>query len=397
MRRLPDALRTGAALLFERDPDPRLIACLETLGFRCTVARREPDAARALQEASYDLVLVDAACAGDFLLGVGGHPLAIPTVVIAAAGSEQANDALDRCAWDWLERPIEPRRVRQVVDRALIRRSLEWQVRDLADRLAASAPPPLMATRCAAVRSLLAALEDSSARSRHVLLRGERGSGRAVFARHCSERRAGPVIEVRCETSVPDEEALSTRIAAAHRGTLLLREVETLSPAIKELLCRRLPLEVRIVATTTRDPGGELAARLGAVEVAVPPLRSRAEDVLPLARHFLAFHAPRAHLTKSAAGALRSYVWPGNLAELRRTVEQAASCCGSELDVSSLPECVFGPGGRGPYVGGDFSIAEIERAHVSKVLARGGAIGEAARTLGVDASTLWRMRKRHQP
>jgi NtrC-family two-component system response regulator AlgB len=144
----------------------------------------------------------------------------------------------------------------------------------------------------------------------------------------------------------------------------------------------------------------DLLYRLNVVEVTVPPLRERAEDVLPLARGFIDFFARQARrappeLSAAAERMLVEWPWPGNVRELRNAIERAVILTpGQLLGPESFPERMAGHAARVPTLGGDFTVEEVEREHILRVLARTATQDEAARILGLDASTLWRKRKR---
>ena len=278
-----------------------------------------------------------------------------------------------------------------------------------------------------------------------VLLRGESGTGKGLLARwlHAkSARAAGPFVEVSCPTL--SAELLSAelfghargaftgavrdrpgRVEVAHGGTLFLDEVADLSPAVQAQLLRFLQdktferlgetrsrhADVRIVAATHRDLEADVASgrfrldlfyRLSVVDVCVPALRDRRGDLLPLAELLLTRLAceversvPR--LSRRACAALALHTWPGNVRELENELQRALALCDGELiDVGDLSERVVpGPASvAAPYVGGDFTLEELERAHIEKILARGLTYDDAARLLGIDDSTLWRKRRR---
>jgi NtrC-family two-component system response regulator AlgB len=165
---------------------------------------------------------------------------------------------------------------------------------------------------------------------------------------------------------------------------------------------------VRVVAATGRDLPREVkAGRLRAdladallpLEIEVPPLRERRDDILPHARRLLAFHArndppPLPELDDQAERALVDYPWPGNLDELRVAMERAALLrVGARVRPEALPERIADPTLRVPYVGGGFTLDDIEREHILRVLATAPTLDDAARILGIDTSTLWRKRK----
>ena len=131
----------------------------------------------------------------------------------------------------------------------------------------------------------------------------------------------------------------------------------------------------------------------------VPSLRERPEDVLPLARRFLAFVARSVGRTlpafsPAAERVLADYQWPGNVRELRNAIERAVILWPSAvIEPQAFPERIAGARGRGPQVGGTCTLEELERAHISAVVARTKTMEDAAVILGIDDSTLWRKRQ----
>ena len=285
-------------------------------------------------------------------------------------------------------------------------------------------------------------IERAAAHEVSVLLRGENGTGKGVLARllHTrSPRRERPFVVVNCPTlseellaselfghargaftgAVKDQEG---RVEAAEGGTVFLDEIGEISPGLQAKLLRFLQekrferigenrtriADVRIVAASNRDLDAEVKAgrfrqdllyRLNVVEVTVPPLRDRSEDVLPLARRFIAFFArqarrPPPELSPAAERVLAGYPWPGNVRELRNAIERALILSpGQVLEPESFPERIAAQPTT-PVLGGDFTAEEIEREHVLRVLAHAPTLEDAARILGIDASTLWRKRKK---
>ncbi len=134
----------------------------------------------------------------------------------------------------------------------------------------------------------------------------------------------------------------------------------------------------------------------------MPPLRDRPEDVLRLARRFLAFFSREAGrreqlLSPEAERLLAAYAWPGNVRELRNAMERCAILWpGDVVEPAALPERIAGAEPAGPRLGSDVSLEELEREHIRRVLARAPTLEEAARILGIDDSTLWRKRKRYE-
>jgi NtrC-family two-component system response regulator AlgB len=349
-----------------------------------------------------------------------------------------------RGAFDFLARPFTPAQVRAVLERVERFRELRDRVDELSERVRAEIPEAELDSPDPKFRRAVELLRAVAPTEAVVLLRGETGTGKGVFARalHSWGRRAtGPFVTVRCQKlgAEPLESELfghaqgaSTgavgdavgRVAAAEGGTLFLDEVGDLPPALQPKLIRLLQerryepvgesgtraADVRIVAATSRDLEAAVASgafredllyRLNIIEVTLPPLRERS-DVTALAEHLLAFFASRSGRTLSgftpqARDALRSHCWPGNLRELRNAVERAAIlAAGPEVGLADLPVRVAGLRRDGTdriEVGQPVSLRRLEEEHIRRVLAAASSLDAAARVLEIDPSTLYRKRK----
>jgi NtrC-family two-component system response regulator AlgB len=148
----------------------------------------------------------------------------------------------------------------------------------------------------------------------------------------------------------------------------------------------------------------DLLYRLNVIDLQLPPLRERPEDILRLARRFLIFFAKSARrhppeLSSSAADVLTAYSWPGNVRELRNTIERAVILWPAQIiEPEAFPAHISARhrATDAPQVGGDFSLDAVEREHITRVVARTATLDEAAAVLGIDASTLWRKRKKYE-
>src|SRR6266511_1707392 len=230
-------------------------------------------------------------------------------------------------------------------------------------------PPPAhgaLESASPAMRGALRLLMTVAPHDVPVLFLGESGSGKSTLARAlhaASPRRERPFVSVDClELSVgtPDVRVLNERTAAAAGGTVLLEEIAALPEALQGAVLalfepRRAEAGsagVRVVASTRRDLDAEVRAgrfredlrsRLDLVEIRVPPLRARREDILALASSFLAEFAETSAvsppaLTPAAERVLLAYAWPGNVRELRNAMQHAVVVAGgSTLDVDALP------------------------------------------------------------
>ena len=276
-----------------------------------------------------------------------------------------------------------------------------------------------------------------------VLITGESGVGKERIARVIhdeSARTAGAFVAINCgavpETLLESELFGHARgsftgatqdrpglFEAANNGTLLLDEIGEVPPAMQVKLLRVLQerevrrvgenkgraVNVRVLAATNRDLVEEIRAarfrqdlyyRLRVVEIHVPPLRERRDDILPLARTFLAAAAERTgrkglSFSPSAAHLLLRHDWPGNVRELENVVERASVLATKDrIDVDDLPDEVRAI--AAPETGSPCSLAEVERKHILAVLhAADGNRAKAAATLGIGVATLYRKLKEY--
>jgi DNA-binding NtrC family response regulator/predicted hydrocarbon binding protein len=317
------------------------------------------------------------------------------------------------------------------------RRALVRVGRDIEEPLGIVAKSPSMRQLVDLARRL--AKVDST-----LLITGESGSGKERIARLVHEestRAAGPFIAVNCgaitETLLESELFGHARGAftgatqdrpglfeAANRGTLLLDEVGEVSPGMQVKLLRTLQereirrvgenksrrVDVRVLAATNRDlahgvAGGafrqDLYYRLKVVELQVPPLRERRDDVLPLARVLLADAALRMRrkisgLSPAAADQLLRYQWPGNVRELENAMERAVALArGSRVELEDLPEEIRGAFSTPVATKGKVRpLDEIERDYIVAALElNGGNQTHAAAQLRIGAATLYRKLK----
>jgi DNA-binding NtrC family response regulator len=267
-----------------------------------------------------------------------------------------------------------------------------------------------------------------------VVILGESGTGKEVVARAlhaASPRGARPFVPVNVAAlpaelleselfghvrgaftgATGDKQGL---LEAADGGTLFLDEIAEMPLALQAKLLRALEdgeirrvgdtrsfgVDVRFVCATHRDLAQRVAAgqfredlyyRLKVLVLRLPPLRERVEDILPLARQFIAAERrPAAGLSAEAEQRLLSHPWPGNVRELQNVMRHAAVLArGAEVRPEHLPEELQRPAGRAE--GPARTLAEVEREHVLRVLeACGGSQVEAARVLGIGRNTLWR-------
>ncbi len=363
-------------------------------------------------------------------------------VVVTAFGSiRTAVDAIRAGAHDFLTKPFDLEAVALTLDRAVEHARLLAEVARLRTALGPRGVSGILGTSPAITRvhelvRRVAPLDAS------VLITGESGSGKELVARAIHEqspRAAHPFVATNCaaipETLIESElfghvrgaftDARSDReglFARAGKGTLLLDEIGELTPSTQAKLLRvlqertfrpvggnqELALEARVLAATHKDLSVEIAEgrfrsdlffRLQVIEIIVPPLRVRGDDVLLLAGHFVAqvcarMNRPTLTLSAEVARRLSAYDWPGNVRELANAIERAVALArGTTIELGDLPERVANE----PALerGGDDELStleEAERRHVLRVLdATSGNKRLAAQILAVDRSTLYRM------
>jgi NtrC-family two-component system response regulator AlgB len=434
----------------EKNIRQTLRVCLEALDAEVTEASSAPMALEAVGRTVFDVVFLDLRIGTQNGLDLipqflAENPNVVIIMVTAFATLETAVEAIRRGAWEYLSKPFTPAQIRHLLEKAEVQRLLSVRMADLQQRLQAEAPETDLVSAAPAMRSVLEVVSRAAQADVSVLFRGESGTGKGVLARAMhleSWRRERPFVTINCPTLT--EELLASelfghakgaftgairdqpgRVEVAEGGTLFLDEIGDLPPSLQAKLLRFLQerrfervgetrtrkADVRVVAATNRDLEADvrngrfredLFFRLNVIDVRVPTLRERREDIVPLAKRFLAFFArslgrPVAALSPAAERVLADYAWPGNVRELRNAIERALILWPSALiEPQAFPERISGTRERGPYVGGRFTLDELERAHVSAVLAQSKTMEEAAAILGIDDSTLWRKRKRYE-
>jgi transcriptional regulator with PAS, ATPase and Fis domain len=287
-----------------------------------------------------------------------------------------------------------------------------------------------------AIRAVRERIDRVAATNFTVLIEGESGSGKELVARQIHElsaRRHGPFVAVNCAAIVETlleaelfgiEDRIATGVRArrgkfehAHGGTLFLDEVADLSPAAQAKLLRAIqemsiervgasvmkPVDVRLIAATNQKLSElvergrfrlDLYYRLHGVEIVVPPLRERPEDILELAEYFLERHRSfrRLRLSQAAADALMAYAWPGNVRQLQRVIERAVALAESDhLELDDLPPALIDDYANVllPPFEQRYTLRQWAARYVRLVLARcGNNKRQACRELSISYHTL---------
>jgi len=277
-----------------------------------------------------------------------------------------------------------------------------------------------------------------------VLILGESGTGKGVAARtihHCSPRAKARFVTINCPSLSAEllesemfghkkgaftgaTENKLGRVDQAEGGSVFLDEVGDVPLTLQPKLLRFIQdreyervgdpvtrrADVRIIAATNRDLGAmvkqglfreDLLYRLNVISVHMPPLRERKEDLSRLAESFVLRYAgnyrrPARGLSDAALDAIHAYTWPGNIRELQNVIERAVILCsGAQVDVGLLSIPETGERQSRPRIGDALSLEELERTHIRGVMATSTSLDAAAKTLGIDVSTLYRKRKQY--
>jgi DNA-binding NtrC family response regulator len=472
------------------DDEPRMAASLRTAlersGYECECAGSGAAALRALDARRADVVVSDRRMPGmdglELLREVKARYGDLPFVMMTAyADVPSAVEAMRAGAFDYVAKPFDNDEIRSQVARAVevtrLKRENAWLRQEVASRFT----PESMVAESTATRDLLALVRRVAPAASTVLLQGESGTGKEFVARllhYWSDRVGAPFVAVNCAALAPgvlESElfghergaftgAFQARAGCFERadgGTLFLDEIGEISGEFQAKLLRVLQdgevqrvgaskprhVDVRVVAATNRNLRDAIAEgrfredlyfRLDVIPIHLEPLRARREDILPLARFFLARHAetPLA-LSAEAEARLLAHAWPGNVRELENAIERAAILARGErvepedlllepaVEKSDRPSAATGagrhggptlssgsswadggaaggvtPGGASPAaVTSGATLQEVvdrsTEARVRAVLVEtAGRRAEAARLLGIERTTLYRLMKR---
>lgn len=412
---------------------------------------------RAIDSQELDVVLMDLNYARDTTSGSEGLDLltrihaadpTLPVVVMTAWGSvDLAVEAMRRGARDFIQKPWDNARLLAVLRTQVelaqaLRRGRRLEAENLALRDSASdstSDLPQVVAESAAMKTVLNLVERIGPADANVLITGENGTGKEVITRllhSISSRRAKPLISLNAgalaEGVFESElfghvrgaftDAKSDRVGRfelADGGTLFLDEIGNVPLNLQAKLLRVLEtgefervgssktqrVNVRLLSATNADLGAEVAQgkfrqdllfRLNTVEIRLPPLRAREEDIQPLAEHFLRMHRERYRrplmgFSSEAIEALRHHLWPGNVRELDHVIERAVlMSTGSVLTAFDLA-LEATPDARLSARLEEMSLEDAERLLIKKALARfEGNANRAAEALGLSRSALYR-------
>jgi DNA-binding NtrC family response regulator len=447
---------TGGKLLIVDDDKVAMKNLEQTLkkeGYAVTATQSGGNAQTLLEKQAFDVVLSELRM--DKVDGMQllrrcreSHPDTEVILIAGQATLESAVEAMRQGAFHYLAKPYQLDVLRKLVAEALEKIGLRREGRNLREQVESYQGKVRILTQDSHMQHLLDMARQVAPTDCNILITGESGTGKELFARylhHHSRRESGPFVAVNCGAF--NEELLANELfghikgaftgahadkkgllEAASGGTLFLDEITEMSPAMQVKLLRViqekevLPLgatapvkiDVRFIAATNRDVqemvkhGGfrqDLYFRLNVVNLHIPALSARKEDVPLLAHHFLLKHAETmgkdvTELAPDALDLLRAYDFPGNVRELENIIERGvALTTGHGIEPAQLPDDLRElsirtfrkKAGRIP------TLEEQEQDYITWVLQEaGGNQTLAAQMLGIDRVSLWRKLKRYE-
>ncbi|MGH9442066.1 MAG: sigma-54-dependent transcriptional regulator [Thermoanaerobaculia bacterium] len=444
--------------LLVADDQPAVLEAIRLLvkpeGFRIETAGSPAAALEAVRRREFDAVMIDLNYARDTTSGREGLDLltklletdeTLPVIVMTAWGSiDLAVEAVRRGARDFVQKPWDNARLlatlRTQVDLgAALRRGRRLEAEN---RLLRGPGAPAMVAQSPAMQPILQMVSRVGPTDANVLITGESGTGKGLIAQalHSASRRAAaPMVTINMG-GLPEgvfeselfghvkgafTDAKSDRMGRfelARGGTLFQDEIANLTLAQQARLLRVIETgefepvgssrtrraDVRILSATNADLRQEVGAgrfrqdllfRLNTVEISMPPLRERPEDIPGLAAHFLGLHSLRhrknaSALDPAALEALRRYPWPGNVRELEHVIERAVLM--SEGGTIRAPDLGLSAGRESDLRVDEMGLEDMEALLIRKALSRyEGNVSKAADALGLSRSALYRRLQRH--
>ncbi|MBP7529576.1 MAG: sigma-54-dependent Fis family transcriptional regulator [Syntrophorhabdaceae bacterium] len=424
---------------------------LTSEGFDVTVVSNSTTASQLINQVDFDVILTDLRMAGKDGLQLLEETKRVapttPVILITAFGSiDSAVQAMKMGAYDFITKSGDMSELVLAVEKALETKSLRKEVIGLRRKLESQYSFHKMIGKSPLMQRIYQLIEMVCDTSSNVLVTGESGTGKELVAKaihYNGVRKNGPFIAVNC-AAIPenlleselfgyrkgaftdaktDKEGL---VVGASGGTLFLDEVTEMPPSLQAKILRVIeerevrplggttsyPTDVRVISTSNRDIQtrideglfrSDLYYRLRVIDIDLPPLRERKEDIPLLVMHFLnTFNKDLKkkvpHVSTEAMKIFMDYSWPGNVRELENVIQRAVTLCRGETvipdDLPVLMTRAMGNSFLERAVGKGHTLLDLEKEYVREVLAEvRGNRSRAAEILGIDRKTLYRKLK----
>lgn len=432
------------------DDDKNILTTLEMYfedkGFEVVTAGSGVNGLRHFRSGSPELVLLDMKLPDrnglELLKEIMASSIKTQVIMITAyATIETAVSAVKMGAFDYLPKPFVPGQLDLVLERLKRFHHMEVEIATLKGIFSEGG----ILTRNHRMRKILQASRQAADSEAIVLISGESGTGKGLLARlihDWSPRTGKPFVTVDCaalQESLLESDLFGHikgaftgafrdkegKLKLAEGGTVFLDEVSEIPVAVQGKLLRFIQhreyervgdpkphtVDVRIVAATNKDleemvrNGAfreDLYFRINVLELFLPPLRERIEDVSLLADYYLKRSARMnekavQYISTDAMVRLQNYTWPGNVRELINTIERSVIMAqDSELNAEDLPPHIANFNPTASEETSLKSLVEIEKRHIQNVISHTTSLEEASKVLEIDPATLWRKRKKYQ-
>lgn len=371
------------------------------------------------------------------------NPSTLIVIITAYAAIDTAVQGIKAGAYDYLAKPFTPAQIAHLI--AKLRRvwALQNEVASLKDKLKDVRSFEDFKTKSPRIIKLLESAEKAAASSASILITGETGTGKDAIAKmihNWSHRKEKPFVTLNCATL--SEELLASelfghvkgaftgaisdkvgKVELADKGTLFIDEIGELPLSLQSSLLHFLQyhefervgdpkpkkVDVRVIVASNRNLDSmieeglfreDLFFRLSVVELHIPPLRERKEDILLLVEHFLDKFSlingkGGLRFDQSSLQAMMSYRWPGNVRELMNVIERCVILAEEKtISANLLPRRILEEKKDENFHLG-MTLAEVEKDYIQRVLQEASSQQEAAEILGIDPATLWRKRKKY--
>jgi DNA-binding NtrC family response regulator len=438
-------------LVVDDEPEMRALLCdvLQAQGYRVMLAQNAQEALQRLGEHEYSVVLTDLRMKGmqgiALLAEVKRECPDVNVILMTAFGSvETAIQAMKQGAYDYLMKPVKTEDLLRVVERALHEAVLRREVNRLRREVHKEYSFHQIVGKSKAMREVFDLIRRVADGPTNVLITGESGTGKELVAKaihYNSDRRDAPFVPVNC-AAIPDallESELFGHVRGAFTdaksdkrglfeeadtGTLFLDEISELPHLLQAKLLRAIQereirrvgatrpvlVNVRIIAATNLTLADEVKAkrfredlfyRLNVIEIRLPPLRDRREDIPLLVEAFLqkCNGANAKHIqamSESALALLIDYQWPGNVRELENVIERAVTLVrGDRIMAEDFPPAIQGARREKRVIDEAaervLPLEQVEREYILHIMEKtGGNKYQAAQILGIDRKTLYR-------